>query len=635
MGFRGRQTAVMVTTAAPTESIDIGDAFITGGVGLAADAGHQHAFGAPTLVQPAADAPNVGASPRPAREDHVHDLLAPNVVSSVSAAAALGASVRRARQDHVHDLAPALLGPGGAVDLSVYFAGLPAAGVGVQYVAQGGNDTNDGRSWGSAKATLGAAILALPAGGGIISVGDGTWVLAAPAGLAADTTIEGRGMDATTIQIDPAHWAAFDHDYLIGVAGGVDRANCTVRDLTLDGNHRAGGSAANQGGCISPGSHWLVERVRLHDCNYFKVFTAGKTGTRISKCRFTGYQGNDNVGGGGLAGGALNHGVIVEDCIFEDDISGPGSNAIDFTNGDGYVIRNNQVRYGGNVFLEGCTDSLVDGNHLAGGELGIQDDSGYSPATVTMPRNTRIVNNELDGVAVWGIRVRYFDWVGATARVAGGNNVVQGNQIRNAQNMAILIDGFDAAFKTRADTVIGNQIDRTNLSGANTANSGSGVYRNAGIVVGMARGDIVAGNTIGDSQAVPTMQYGIALSGISVGAAATVVGALVQGNTIRDRTTAGVFVGGTAGQVDAATAIRDNPGHNPLGAVNAAVGASPWTYTCGHTPEVLHLRGGTITTVVKDGVTLYAATDVAVALEPGEQVTVTYTVAPTATADRK
>jgi hypothetical protein len=49
MGFRGRGT-VLIATAAPTESIDVGDPFVTGGSGLAADAGHQHEFDAAALV---------------------------------------------------------------------------------------------------------------------------------------------------------------------------------------------------------------------------------------------------------------------------------------------------------------------------------------------------------------------------------------------------------------------------------------------------------------------------------------------------------------------------------------------------------------------------------------------------------
>ena len=58
----------------------------------------------------------------------------------------------------------------------------PTPAMGIQYVAQGGSDGNDGLSWGTAKATIYNALIALPggsaspptAGSGTVYVGDGT-----------------------------------------------------------------------------------------------------------------------------------------------------------------------------------------------------------------------------------------------------------------------------------------------------------------------------------------------------------------------------------------------------------------------------------------------------------------------------
>lgn len=47
MGFRGGSAGGALTFGPVTQSIEIGDGFLTGGEGVAADAGHQHAFPAP------------------------------------------------------------------------------------------------------------------------------------------------------------------------------------------------------------------------------------------------------------------------------------------------------------------------------------------------------------------------------------------------------------------------------------------------------------------------------------------------------------------------------------------------------------------------------------------------------------
>lgn len=59
-------------------------------------------------------------------------------------------------------------------------ARLPAAGDAIRFVTSGGNDANDGLSWGSAKATIQAALNTLPAyaagaGGGVVKAGLGTF----------------------------------------------------------------------------------------------------------------------------------------------------------------------------------------------------------------------------------------------------------------------------------------------------------------------------------------------------------------------------------------------------------------------------------------------------------------------------
>jgi hypothetical protein len=78
-----------------------------------------------------------------------------------------------------------------------------------------------------------------------------------------------------------------------------------------------------------------------------------------------------------------------------------------------------------------------------------------------------------------------------------------------------------------------------------------------------------------------------------------------------------------------------NPPWQPQGAATIAVGASPFTYTAGATPEAVYIRGGTVSDVAKNGRTLFVASPATVMLEPGEAVVVTYSAAPTMEKDRK
>jgi hypothetical protein len=78
-----------------------------------------------------------------------------------------------------------------------------------------------------------------------------------------------------------------------------------------------------------------------------------------------------------------------------------------------------------------------------------------------------------------------------------------------------------------------------------------------------------------------------------------------------------------------------NKGWQPQGTATITVTASPFTYTAGPTPEVVYIRGGTVSDISKNGRTIFTQTEQTVVLEPAEAVVVTYSVAPTMEADRK
>jgi hypothetical protein len=75
--------------------------------------------------------------------------------------------------------------------------------------------------------------------------------------------------------------------------------------------------------------------------------------------------------------------------------------------------------------------------------------------------------------------------------------------------------------------------------------------------------------------------------------------------------------------------IESNKGYNPVSASTPGVGASPFTYRAGPSPETLYIIGGSgVTNISTQGVTIATATSatlpVTVHLGPNETVTITY-----------
>lgn len=103
----------------------------------------------------------------------------------------------------------------------------------IQYVSTSGSDTNDGLSWGTAKATIQAAIDALPAGGGRVTIGAGTFdigsTITVPAGA---LKIEGAGPNVTTLK-----WTGAANGTVLSL---VKFAGSTADGFTIDGNGSAG-----------------------------------------------------------------------------------------------------------------------------------------------------------------------------------------------------------------------------------------------------------------------------------------------------------------------------------------------------------------------------------------------------------
>lgn len=145
----------------------------------------------------------------------------------------------------------------------------PVPADGIQYVAANGKDSNDGLSWGTAKASITAAIAALPPchidhanwrGCGTIKIGAGGFTLASQISLFSPfIRIDGRGPSATQIKYTGSTGCAIywtGHDAAIGAQGGglfdltVDGASagagtCGLETQNIDGFRMAGVTIAN------------------------------------------------------------------------------------------------------------------------------------------------------------------------------------------------------------------------------------------------------------------------------------------------------------------------------------------------------------------------------------------------------
>lgn len=76
--------------------------------------------------------------------------------------------------------------------------------------------------------------------------------------------------------------------------------------------------------------------------------------------------------------------------------------------------------------------------------------------------------------------------------------------------------------------------------------------------------------------------------------------------------------------------IVNSPGYNPVGPKAITVGASPFTYKAGRSPEFVTINGGTVSSVLYGGGTqVCTSSPCSVQLSPGQALQVTYSSAPT------
>jgi hypothetical protein len=163
--------------------------------------------------------------------------------------------------------------------------------------------------------------------------------------------------------------------------------------------------------------------------------------------------------------------------------------------------------------------------------------------------------------------------------------------------------------------LIGLSVGGNGTSGLDTI----GLYVDAGVQYFQ-----ITGGRYGATVYRPAVQtYGIYVAG---GAADSFQ---IIGADVRDNSIAGILNGATGTH----NVIRDNIGYNPIGQAAIAVGASPFTYTAGPSPETIYIRAGTVSDIKVGSTTVAVASPAQLSLGPNQAITVTYTVAPTMVKD--
>ncbi len=202
--------------------------------------------------------------------------------------------------------------------------------------------------------------------------------------------------------------------------------------------------------------------------------------------------------------------------------------------------------------------------------------------------------------------------------VAIGNQFNCKIAVINVQSQCPNIVIANNLFVMVANSLIGVNLSLNDyfiISGNNFNGSGGASIQAVIIAPGSGAG-IISGNTF----------FNIA-TGVTISASAG--NNRIEGNTFTTVTT-------PISNLSAAISnfIKDNLGYNPVGGSVPGVGASPFTYRAGSSPETLYIIGGSgVSNISTSGVTIATATSatlpVTVHLEPNETVTITYsTTAP-------
>lgn len=353
--------------------------------------------------------------------------------------------------------------------------------------------------------------------GVVIALPPGEFAVSGPLSVPDEVSLVGAGANATTIVAREQWRWAFRYSFLVtsDQSDGTMSRGVTVRDLALKGgyvdpavedDHEVGG--------IKTGDGWRVRRVLFSDLGYFKVWIRGVSGVSVSTCLFHDTNpgtssGHDNIGGGDARD------VDLRGNVFTASASG---NAIDLVRSTRVRIEENKVEGSPerprSIYLEGVQEAEVRANTVAFGSIAVQSNAEYRDHdTVINPRAVTVADNVVSDAPSQGISVRYDDpregqERSAASGAVGGGNAVLRNQIDRSGVAGIMVAAASPGLVNQADDVSSNVVANAFSRGSAEWNTGYGIARAAGIVIGVGDGTQVADNLI--SGEVPEQpRYGV------------------------------------------------------------------------------------------------------------------------------
>jgi hypothetical protein len=231
--------------------------------------------------------------------------------------------------------------------------------------------------------------------------------------------------------------------------------------------------------------------------------------------------------------------------------------------------------------------------------------------TVDQTNFTFVTNGISNGASLTGalVQLSVTDSQFNPGSVSGGtgislNTVITGLQISNN----FFVVGGPSQFGIALPQAAHYQINNNAIQGLGSS-AAAGI--DIGTTVSSAPG-IIASNDI----------YGFGSSGFGIVLSATSNNVYVEGNTFTANTT-NISNSGTS------NVIRNNLGYNPVGISSPTVGASPFTYTAGASPETLYYRSSNtaFTSITLSGTIAIAALSgtatATLELGPGESMVIT------------
>jgi hypothetical protein len=486
------------------------------------------------------------------------------------------------------------------------------------------------------------------AGGGTVYLPKGTYKITSTGSSlvpANNVSVVGDGVEHTILQ-------PFGTLSAFRLSGSTTSPllNARFADFTVDGSNQSGTYGTGiKGFYITYLKRCTFERIYikntgatgfgcdfLKDCRVVDVIAenCGRLGTSAS----TGAAG---IGIG--TSSSWDGGTIFERCITRNNKrAGLFFESQDGTAAQGYAVI---AHYSEGNGEHGIGDAGCDGLQVIGGITRNNTKAGFAFYNGTLGtsapgKNGSITNLDISGNGSHGF---YFD----TTYVAGqgmfklracriysngghgislnpsgttGNDLldvlIADCDIYSNQNAGIYLNGGSGSGYQRLN-VVDNRVRNNGQSGTYAV----GMYITANITNGC-----ISHNCFTDDQTTKTQKYGLDKFGGAISG-----NFVIEDNDLRGNSTSAVIFGGTFGS---SVIVRDNPGYNPVGASSITVGASPFTYTAGITPEEVYINGGTVSGIVKGGITLASASPARVHLEPNQSIVVTYSAAPTMVADK-